>query len=298
MTKTFAELPLTAILPNPDQPRKHFSVADLESLADSIKEHGVLNPISVRGPYEEGSAMIYILIDGERRVRASKLAGKTTIPAYICENEAEDSHQNNLELALIGNLQREDMNPVDEGGAYLRLHKTFHYTLARISRSTGKSMATINSRMKIMELEPEIQNCISNGSLPYEYQVIAAILSLPDDIRIDVVTKLARRNVGAQTIKATITRITNNRGLPVDRKKRKASSPAASYSEAPKNHIFETLAARGVTPQWAVIEAAAKETCINCTLYEGASDQICRECPAVEMVKRIVKLVNTEVSMT
>ena len=96
-----AEIPLAEIMPNPDQPRKHFDQATLQSLADSIKEHGVLNPISVRGPYEEGSEKIYVLLDGERRVRASKLAGKTTIPAYIRENDEETCHQKNIELALI-----------------------------------------------------------------------------------------------------------------------------------------------------------------------------------------------------
>ena len=191
---TLQMIPLDAIRPNPDQPRKHFSESALQSLADSIREHGVMNPISVRGPYPDADQVdqyVYFILDGERRWRSSRMAGKETIPAHI--HQVESGSQSNLELALIGNCQREDMDPVEEGNAYLKLRK-LGYTLDRIVKLTGKSSMTVQMRMKIVSFEPEIQKYFSNGGLPLDGSVIYAIEKLPDDLRVKTVVALGMRH--------------------------------------------------------------------------------------------------------
>ena len=154
---TTKEIDLEKITAGRYQPRQEFDDVKIQELADSIKKHGVLSPILVR----EVGLDKFEVIAGERRVRASKIAGLKTIPSLI--NQKED--QEALEAALIENLQREDLNPVEEARGYDRLKREFELTQDEIAKATGKARSTIANSMRILSLSPKILDMISQGVL-------------------------------------------------------------------------------------------------------------------------------------
>jgi ParB family chromosome partitioning protein len=166
------DIPLSKIVPNTEQPRKHFSHRELEDLVTSIHAHGVLQPINVTEKPDGG----YELISGERRFRASQIAGKPTIPAIV---RVTESQQERLELALIENIQRQNLNPIEEAFAYERLSDEFDMTQEQIARQVGKSRSTIANTIRLLAL-PEpikqglIEEKISTGKA-------RALLSLKDE---------------------------------------------------------------------------------------------------------------------
>jgi ParB family transcriptional regulator, chromosome partitioning protein len=154
--RTIVNIDINKILPNPRQPRMDFNQESLEELSDSIKTQGIVQPILVRprdGKYE--------LVAGERRWRASRKAGLTLIPAII----KDYSNQESLELALVENLQREDLNTMDEADAYQKFMKEFHLTQADVAKKVGKNRSTVANTMRLLELPKEIQNSIRKGQL-------------------------------------------------------------------------------------------------------------------------------------
>ena len=157
LTTTTKEIDLEKITAGRYQPRQEFDDVKIQELADSIKKHGVLSPILVR----EVGLDKFEVIAGERRVRASKIAGLKTIPSLI--NQKED--QEALEAALIENLQREDLNPVEEARGYDRLKREFELTQDEIAKATGKARSTIANSMRILSLSPKILDMISQGLL-------------------------------------------------------------------------------------------------------------------------------------
>lgn len=154
---TTKEIDLEKITAGRFQPRQEFDDTKIQELADSIKKHGVLSPILVR----EIGLDKFEVIAGERRVRASKIAGLKTIPSLV--NQKED--QEALEAALIENLQREDLNPVEEARGYDRLKREFDLTQDEIAKATGKARSTIANSMRILSLSPKILDMISQGAL-------------------------------------------------------------------------------------------------------------------------------------
>ena len=157
LTTTTKEIDLEKITAGRYQPRQEFDGVKIKELADSIKKHGVLSPILVR----EIGLDKFEVIAGERRVRASKIAGLKTIPSLV--NQKED--QEALEAALIENLQREDLNPVEEARGYDRLKREFELTQDEIAKATGKARSTIANSMRILSLSPKILDMISQGFL-------------------------------------------------------------------------------------------------------------------------------------
>ena len=154
---TTKEIDLDKITAGRYQPRQEFDDVKIQELADSIKKHGVLSPILVR----EIGLDKFEVIAGERRVRASKIAGLKTIPSLV--NQKED--QEALEAALIENLQREDLNPVEEARGYDRLKREFDLTQDEIAKATGKARSTIANSMRILSLSSKILDMISQGVL-------------------------------------------------------------------------------------------------------------------------------------
>ncbi|NGP86904.1 ParB/RepB/Spo0J family partition protein [Fodinibius halophilus] len=143
------EVPVENIRPNPHQPRKEFDKERLEELADSIEQHGLIQPITVRYIGEKR----FELISGERRLRASKLAGLTEIPAYIREVNDEDI----ISFALIENIQREDLNPIEVALGYQRLIDEAGYTQAEVAERVGKNRTTITNMLRLLNLPAFIQ---------------------------------------------------------------------------------------------------------------------------------------------
>ena len=154
---TTKEIDLEKITAGRYQPRQEFDSVKIQELAESIKKHGVLSPILVR----EVGLDKFEVIAGERRVRASKIAGLKTIPSLV--NQKED--QEALEAALIENLQREDLNPVEEARGYDRLKREFELTQDEIAKATGKARSTIANSMRILSMSPKILDMISQGAL-------------------------------------------------------------------------------------------------------------------------------------
>ncbi len=155
------------IHPNPYQPRKTFDEAALQSLAESIRQYGVLQPLTVtRKEIErpgEGIFVQYELIAGERRLRASKLAGITTVPVVI--RSGEDTDRMKLELAIIENLQREDLNALDRAKAFRRLADEFGLQHKEIGQRVGKSREYVSNTLRILLLPQEMQDALERGDI-------------------------------------------------------------------------------------------------------------------------------------
>ncbi|GAB7021624.1 ParB/RepB/Spo0J family partition protein [Salidesulfovibrio brasiliensis] len=150
-------LPVADIVANPNQPRREFSEAALGDLADSIRSQGVLQPVLVRPLGDDR----YELVAGERRLRASKLAGLESIPALIKEMTDQES----LAVALIENLQREDLNPVEEALGYQQLQQQFGLSQDELSQQVGKSRSAVANALRLLNLPDEIRKDISEGNL-------------------------------------------------------------------------------------------------------------------------------------
>ncbi len=164
------ELPLADIRPNPHQPRKEFDEETLEELAASIKSIGIVQPITVR-EVEDGK---YEIVAGERRYRASKMAGRETIPAYIRKTENDDV----LALALIENIQRDDLNAMEVAISYQRLIDECNLTQEGLSERVGKKRATIANYLRLLKLPAEIQLALRNKQITMGHA--RALLGLDD----------------------------------------------------------------------------------------------------------------------
>ena len=163
-------LPIYKVEPNPDQPRQEFDPEELQNLADSIAEHGVIQPLTVR---ETGSGY-YQIIAGERRWRAARMANLMEIPAVVVE--ADDRKA--MELALIENLQRQDLNPVEEALGYQSLMNDFGMTQEDTARRVGKSRPTVTNALRLLNLAPEVLEQVKSGALSAGHA--RAVLSVKD----------------------------------------------------------------------------------------------------------------------
>lgn len=148
---------ISAIQPNPDQPRKIFDETVLKELSDSIAKHGVLQPLLVQKVGENQ----YQLIAGERRLQASKLIGLDEVPVII----KKVTEQENLEIALVENIQRHDLNPIEEAKAFQRLHNDFDLSQSEIAKQVGKDRATIANTMRLIELPEEVKRGLVEGKI-------------------------------------------------------------------------------------------------------------------------------------
>jgi ParB family chromosome partitioning protein len=152
------EVSVEAIAPNPDQPRKSFNEATLEALASSIRAHGVVQPIIVQTVSGGG----YQLVAGERRLRASRLAGKATVPALVIDAGAGTR---SLEVALIENIQRENLGPLEEAAAYEALLARGQLTHQEVAERMGKSRAAITNALRLLELPDSVKGLLNTGAL-------------------------------------------------------------------------------------------------------------------------------------
>jgi len=171
------EIELTAIRANPSQPRTHFDAEALSDLAASIKARGIIQPLVLRQlkPEEISGEHRYELIAGERRWRASQIAGLKTVPAVV--KQGYDAREILL-VSLVENLQRDDLNPVEEAIAYQRLATSFNLTHDQIAEGVGKSRATVSNMIRVLELPSTVQDAIKEKKLSLGHAKI--LLSVPD----------------------------------------------------------------------------------------------------------------------
>jgi len=153
-----AEIPIAQISPNPYQPRKNFNEASIDELARSVRQHGIVQPLVVTRAGDNR----YKLIAGERRFRAAQKAGLSSVPAVIKEI-AQDGDA--LQIALIENIQREDLNPMEEALAYHQLHEEFGLTQEEISQRVGKERSTVANFLRLLKLPEPVKKLLASGQL-------------------------------------------------------------------------------------------------------------------------------------
>ncbi|HOA79487.1 MAG TPA: nucleoid occlusion protein [Defluviitaleaceae bacterium] len=174
-------IPIDKIRPNPYQPRKSFDKTALDELTNSIKEYGVMQPISVR---MIGSSS-FELVAGERRLRACKNAGLSEIPAVLVDVNDKES----AILSLVENLQREDLNFIEESEAYFNLIQDYGFTQEELARSLGKSQSTIANKLRLLKLSPMIKKIILENNLSERHARV--LLKLPEeDMQLEVLEKV------------------------------------------------------------------------------------------------------------
>lgn len=174
-------IPLVQISPNPDQPRKTFTENELKDLAESIKEKGVLVPIILRTV--QNKPYLYEIVAGERRFRAAQMAGLSEIPALV----KTLTPQNAMEIALIENVQRENLNPIEEAEGYKNLMEKCDYTLEDVSKLIGKSVSYIRNLMRINSLPDSVKELVKSGELSASHARTIAVSDNPEQMAHDII---------------------------------------------------------------------------------------------------------------
>ena len=211
------EVELDKIVPNEYQPRKFFNDEKLKELAASIKEQGVIQPIIV---HKAGSG--YQLIAGERRWRASRLAGLKTVPALV----KEASKRELLEMALIENIQREDLNPLEAAEAYKRLQDEFKLTQDALSKRVGKERSTVTNFLRLLGLPKEVKNDITTGALSMGHaKALLSIERVRDQIQ--AAALIVKKGLSVRETEALVARLKN----PPKEKKAKLGNELKSVEE-------------------------------------------------------------------
>jgi len=197
-TEKLREIDIDRIVPNTQQPRKYFNEEALNELADSIRAHGLIQPIIVQ-PLPDN---LFQLIAGERRWRAAQKAGLMKLPAVVRDSTSDAS----LEIALIENLQREDLNPIEEAQAYEKLIVEFGLTQEEVARRVGKNRVTITNMLRLLRLPPEVQQWISEDRLTTGHA--KALLSLSDLSSIlDVARKIIQGSYSVRQAEMLVSRL-------------------------------------------------------------------------------------------
>ncbi|MFN0096298.1 MAG: ParB/RepB/Spo0J family partition protein [Dehalococcoidia bacterium] len=202
------ELDIDLIAPNPEQPRKNFEAEQLRDLADSIRAHGVIQPVVVSRDDAGG----YRLVAGERRLQAARLAGLETVPVIF--REAEDSEL--LELALIENIQRADLNAIEEAMAYRRLTEEYGLTQEEVARRVGKNRVTVANALRLLALEPEIRRSLVGGEITEGHA--RALLGLPESrARLNAWREVVKRKLTVRDTEALVRRFLAEQAAGVER---------------------------------------------------------------------------------
>ena len=190
------KVPIEFLKPNPSNPRRTFSDAELGELAASVKQHGVIQPIVVRPV--KGSQDRYEIIAGERRWRAARMAGLTTVPALV----KDIADQQALAAALIENIQREDLNPLEEALGIQRLVQEFGLTHQAIAETLGRSRAAVTNLLRLLELAPPVRELLADGRLDMGHA--RALLALPVARQIDLAREAAQAGLTVRDVEKRV----------------------------------------------------------------------------------------------
>ncbi len=202
-------LKIRDIEPNPEQPRKVFDQEKLQALADSISEHGLIQPVLVK----KADNGMHIIIAGERRWRAAKLAGLKEIPCIL----GEYSDKEVMELALIENLQREDLNPIEESEGYQKLMDTFNLTQDEVAKRVGKSRSAVANSLRLNNLSKEIKKLVSDGKLTQGHA--RAILPLETDAdRMAMAERVIKEDMNVRQVENAVSALLNSKGKKPEKK--------------------------------------------------------------------------------
>jgi ParB family chromosome partitioning protein len=228
------EIALTQLRPNPYQPRKTFDDESIRELAESIKEHGVIQPIIVREVLKG-----YEIIAGERRFRASQLAGKPTIPAVV----KSFTDQQVMEIALIENLQREDLNAMEIAAAYQNLIDTFQLTQEELAAKVGKSRSHIANFLRLLSLPAEIKEYVSRGTLSMGHA--RAIISIENPkVQKELAKKAINENWSVRQLEQTVQQMQKSKKPAAKKTARKTDPFIASVEEELRDLLQTTVRVR------------------------------------------------------
>lgn len=172
-SSSMAEVALAELRPNPEQPRRDFKESSLQELADSIREKGVLQPVLAEADVGGG----YIVVAGERRVRAARLAGLERIPVVVRQFTAQEK----LEIALVENVQREDLSPIEEAHAYKRLMEMADLSQEQVARKVGKDRSTVANTIRLLKLPEDAQSALDQGTItPGHARALLMLVNVSD----------------------------------------------------------------------------------------------------------------------
>jgi len=194
------EIPVSDVRPNPRQPRTGIDAAKLDELAASIREHGVVQPILVR-PFGDH----FELVAGERRWRGAQLAGLSTVPAMV----RSLSDQQSLEIALVENLQREDLNPIEEARAYRSMVDSVGLTQDEIARRIGVSRPAVSNALRLLSLAPEVQSMVEGGRLSAGHA--RALVGVDGAQQIRIAESIVARNLNVRQVEQLLKRMATKR---------------------------------------------------------------------------------------
>jgi ParB family chromosome partitioning protein len=232
-----AEIAIDAIGPNPRQPRQNFDPTGLQELADSIREHGLIQPLVVtRGQGQQpAGGPTYTIIAGERRWRAARLAGLQQVPAVI----KEASDQALLELALVENVQRADLNPLEEATAYKMLVDEFGLTQAQVATRMGKARVTVTNALRLLRLSEPVKEALISNKISEAHA--RALLGLEEeDLQVEALTLVLRRSLTVRQTEELVRRLliatSSDDDEPVAE-----DDPQALYVEAMQQSLRERL---------------------------------------------------------
>lgn len=205
VSQALVEIEINAIAPNPRQPRQTFESEALQELAASIREHGLIQPLIVTraaGGQADAGGPAYYLIAGERRWRAARLAGLTQAPAIVKEASAQAV----LEMALVENVQRADLNPLEEAAAYSVLIEEFGLTQAQVATRIGKARVTVTNLLRLLRLSDPVKEALMSGQLS-EAQA-RPLVGLDDDLQAEALAIIRQRHLTARQVEELVHRLT------------------------------------------------------------------------------------------
>jgi ParB family chromosome partitioning protein len=198
-----SEAALDLIVPNPMQPRQALDAEALQELADSIREHGLIQPLIVTGIQDPASDAEYQIIVGERRWEAAKMAGLTKVPVIV----KEATPQEMLELALVENIQRADLNPLEEAAAYRQLMDDFGLTQKQVSEKVGKSRVTVANSVRLLRLPNEIKQALAEGRISEGHaRALLALNKQADQLK--VLRAIVKRGLSVRQTEEMVRRVT------------------------------------------------------------------------------------------
>ncbi len=232
-SSSIGEIEIAKIFANPNQPRRDFNEEALRELADSISELGVIQPITLRKMEDD----TYQIIAGERRFRASQLAGKSTIPAYILKADDEDT----MEMALIENIQREDLNPLEIALAYQQLIEQHNLSQEQLSKRVGKGRATIANFLRLLRLPGTIQVALKEKRIDMGHA--KALLSLDSHSdQLDIFHKIEKNHYSVREVEEIVREVKEGKSGQSTEKKTEGKKQDAVYHQLKKHltQFFQT----------------------------------------------------------
>ena len=232
-SSSIGEIEIAKIFANPNQPRRDFNEEALRELADSISELGVIQPITLRKMEDD----TYQIIAGERRFRASQLAGKSTIPAYILKADDEDT----MEMALIENIQREDLNPLEIALAYQQLIEQHNLSQEQLSKRVGKGRATIANFLRLLRLPGTIQVALKEKRIDMGHA--KALLSLDSHSdQLDIFHEIEKNHYSVREVEEIVREVKEGKSGQSTEKKTEGKKQDAVYHQLKKHltQFFQT----------------------------------------------------------